>query len=119
MGGGAGLGAVVSSDSLHRPNSPTVSETLPCDTPSPIDACPGSERTLCRSQTRTGDPSRFYHTSGLVEDERLRSQIVDRVGSCQGQRWSLEMENTERIDPRTSRRGRRDPQHTQPHAKKK
>ena len=37
--------------------------------------------------------------SGLVEDERLRSQIVDRVGSCQGQR--LEMENTGQIvDPR-------------------
>merc|ERR1711990_431322 len=73
---GEGLGAVVSSDSLHRPNSPTVSETLPCDTPSPRDACPGSERTLCtalveplgsrfRSQTRTRDPSRFYHTVGL------------------------------------------------------
>ena len=39
--------------------------------------------------------------SGLVEDERLRSQIVDRVGSCQGQRWRLEMENTDR---RSSRR---------------
>mgnify|MGYP001483950720 CR=1 FL=1 len=39
--------------------------------------------------------------SGLVEDERWRSQIVDRVGSCQGQRWRLEMENTDR---RSSRR---------------
>ena len=40
--------------------------------------------------------------SGLVEDGRLRSQIVDRVGSCQGQRWRLEMENTDRT--RSSRR---------------